>query len=177
MVDRTYAGIGSRTTPETICNLMARIALYLDGQGYTLRSGHASGADQAFEAGAGSAKEIFIPWSGFNGSNSDLLPVPAAFKMAEEFHPGWKFLNQGMKKLHARNCHQVLGYSLDDPVEFVLCWTHDGTAKGGTGQALRLAEAHKIPIYNLYHVGVRHYWRTLAGIEAECEELEDQKHG
>lgn len=166
---KTYAGIGSRTTPDEICGLMTRIARYLASQGYTLRSGHASGADQAFEHGAVFKKEIYIPWPGFNGSTSGLLPVPAAFKMAEEFHPGWNYMNQGGKKLHARNCHQVLGYDLDDPVEFVICWTHDGTAKGGTGQAMRIAETHKIPIYNLYHASVRRYWRMLVGIEAECE--------
>ena len=37
---------------------------------------------------------------------------------------------------------QVLGVSLDSPAEFVLCWTADGEASGGTGQALRIAAIH-----------------------------------
>lgn len=43
------------------------------------------------------------------------------------------------------------------PVGWVLCWTPDGAAEGietsratgGTGQAIRLASAHGIPVYNL----------------------------
>jgi len=41
-----YAGIGSRTTPVEIQHLMYQIAKSLARQGYTLRSGAASGADQ-----------------------------------------------------------------------------------------------------------------------------------
>ena len=32
---------------------------------------------------------------------------------------------------------------------FVLCWTPYGAAAGGTGQALRIAEHHHIPVFNL----------------------------
>ena len=50
---RFYAGIGARATPPEILNLMTRAAFALTKRGYVLRSGHAIGADSAFERGAG----------------------------------------------------------------------------------------------------------------------------
>ena len=43
----------------------------------------------------------------------------------------------------------MLGPKLDAPSDFVLCWTEDGEASGGTGQAMRIAAAHGVPVYNL----------------------------
>ena len=52
-------------------------------------------------------------------------------------------------KLQARNCYQVLGEHLNDPVKMVICWTPRGSGSGGTGQAIRLARAYKIPVFDL----------------------------
>jgi len=63
-----------------------------------------------------------------------------------------------LTKLMGRNCHQVLGRSLDDKVSFLICWTQDaadGTTiptsdkSGGTGQAIRIAADHGVRVYNL----------------------------
>lgn len=51
MRSMTYAGIGSRNTPEPVLALMQRCATRLEVLGYTLRSGGANGADSSFEAG------------------------------------------------------------------------------------------------------------------------------
>lgn len=144
-----YTGIGSRETPSHVLALMTGIATALEGRGYILRSGGAPGADSAFEAGANTLKEIYIPWLGFNGSTSKLLPTPEAFIMAEKFHPAWQRCRRGARALHARNCHQVLGLDLKSPAEFIICWTKDALGGGGTGQALRIAKAHDIKIYDL----------------------------
>ena len=48
----------------------------------------------------------------------------------------------------ARNTYQVLGLDLMSPVDFVICWTPLGRDDGGTGQAIRIANAHNIPVYN-----------------------------
>ena len=132
---------------------MTNIAQFLASQKFVLRSGHADGADMAFEDGVAipELKEIWIPWLGFNGSKSNLTPSNDAFILAARFHPHWKKLKDGAKKLHARNCHQVLGSDLQTPVNFVICWTEDGLASGGTGQALRIAHAWDIPIFNLFN--------------------------
>lgn len=75
--------------------------------------------------------------------------------MAAAHHPAWERLGRGARSLHARNCHQILGRDLNDPAAFVVCWTPDGAttdpgpSTGGTGQALRIAAAHGIPVFNL----------------------------
>ena len=58
-------------------------------------------------------------------------------------------LSTFVQDLHTRNVFQVLGPSLDSPSEFLLCWAADGEASGGTGQALRIAATHSVPVYNL----------------------------
>lgn len=150
-----YAGIGSRQTPHIILDEMILIAKQLAQKGHILRSGGADGADTAFESGCdlvNGKKEIYLPWKGFNGNNSDLYSIKVqALLLAEKFHPRWDKLNQAAQKLMARNCYQVLGYNLDDPVDFIVCWTKDGKASGGTGQAIRIANYYKIPVYNLYN--------------------------
>jgi len=151
-----YAGIGSRETPPDILELMTAISRMLDERGYTLRSGGAEGADQAFDWGTSgmSHPEVFLPWEGFNGKRST-IDVPAncvakAMEIAREFHPNWAACSDGARKLHTRNTFQVLGRDLVSPSKFIVCWTKDGKASGGTGQALRIADSRKIPIHNLH---------------------------
>lgn len=145
-----YAGIGSRRTPSQVLELMAKAASKLAHQGWVLRSGAAAGADSAFERGcdlAAGQKEIYLPWPGFSSHSSRLCrPSQAALALAGQHHPAWDRCSPAARKLHARNCHQILGPSLSAPVRFVLCW-HDGS--GGTMQAVRIAEAHGIPVFNL----------------------------
>ena len=71
-----YAGIGSREAPALIQGFFTKLAERLAGQGYVLRSGGAAGADKAFEKGCDEAsgeKEIFLPWAGYNDSDSTLI--------------------------------------------------------------------------------------------------------
>lgn len=148
---KAYAGIGSRETPVPVLRFMGACARRLGDLGWVLRSGGADGADSAFECGLAPShqREIWIPWNGFSGKRTDLLPSPEAFTLASEFHPAWSKLSRGGQALHARNCHQVLGASLNDPVRMVLCWTKEGKGGGGTGQALRIAKHYNIPIFDL----------------------------
>lgn len=134
--------------------LMQEIAEMLRDKGYTLRSGHADGADLYFESGSGDDNEIYIPWKGFNGSKSVYYGITReAYIMAEKYHPAWSKLSEAAKNLMARNCFQVLGVDLKTPVEFVVCWTPDGRISGGTGQALRIAKDYGIPVFNLQKTG------------------------
>jgi len=96
-------------------------------------------------------KEIYLPWRGFQGRDDGIVvhDMSAAMLMAKVFHPNWSACSPAARKLHARNCFQVLGQDLETPVEFVVCWTKGGKGGGGTGQALRIARARKIPIYDL----------------------------
>lgn len=162
-----YAGIGSRETPPGVLELMGRAASQLASEGWVLRTGMASGADQAFYRGASAhgALELYLPWPSFeadarspDGAAEQFVlgqPTPAAYELAARFHPAWSRLAQGVRRLHARNCHQVLGPDLASPARFVLCWTPDGSLDGrgrrvgGTGQALRIAHHHAIQVFNL----------------------------
>ena len=149
---KTYAGIGSRETPNNICREMYDIGFKLARKGYTLRSGGADGADKAFEFGCDDMvigkKEIYLPWRGFNGSTSLLNAVSdEAVDLAKKFHPNWYSLQSAGRCLMGRNAYQVLGSNLNNPVDFILYWTKDGKASGGTGQALRMAKHYMIPAY------------------------------
>lgn len=99
----------------------------------------------------GGPREVFVPWAGFNGLPWVPFNEAEARGMAARVHPAWSKLSQGARKLHTRNVPQVLGADLASPVEFVLCWTPDGKDSGGTGQALRIARAYDVPVFNLFH--------------------------
>lgn len=146
-----YAGIGSRQTPELVLEVMRALGKKLAQEGWLLRSGGADGADSAFEAGCdagGGKKQIFLPWRGFNHNSSLLITVlPEAFDLAAALHPAWEACSPGAKKLLARNCHQILGPNLDDPVDVVYYWCPvavDGTLRGGTSLAVNLAVSRGI---------------------------------
>lgn len=156
-----YAGIGSRRTPADVLSLMYWIANMAAARGLWLYSGHAPGADYAFERGAGGRATIYLPWRGFGDGLAAPMGViqytatSEAYAMAAEYHPAWDRLSRGARALMARNCHQVLGPDLASPVRSVVCWTPDGSLNGrgsgvgGTGQALRIAARHGIPVVNL----------------------------
>ena len=140
MQHKIYAGIGSRETPRSILDIMTSCASRLEALNYTLRSGHAIGADTAFECNV-HKKEIFIA----DDATSDSI------ELASQFHGYWDKCSSYAKKLHGRNSMILLGKNLDTPVRFVICWTKDGKDTGGTGLGIRIAEAYKIPVFNLYN--------------------------
>lgn len=151
-----YTGIGARATPQAILDLMRQTAEALAAKGYTLRSGHAHGADSAFEAGAAGQSEIYLPSAGWRNSTSDLHPGgtlaqtwAAAEAIAARHHPAWPRLKPFVRALHTRNVYQVMGRDLQTPSRFLICWTADGEATGGTGQAIRIAETAGIAVINL----------------------------
>ncbi len=109
-----------------------------------------------------SVMEIHLPWSGFNGQEKNdfagyhYTNHPAAVAMAERFHPAWEHLGRGPRSMMSRNCNQVMGLDMATPIRFVICETPDGaydstmtsSKTGGTGQAIRVADAHGIKVYN-----------------------------
>jgi len=156
MIDRYYAGIGSRETPDVVIRSMKEIAAFLRST-HILRSGGAGGADSAFESAAGDNKQIFLPYDGFNGRKVDdkqyfILTGDVEKKaklLAAKYHPNWSRCGFAAKRFHTRNMAQVLGPELNSMVEFVVCYTEGGKLVGGTAQAIRVAKDHKIPIFNL----------------------------
>jgi hypothetical protein len=154
----TYAGIGARQTPTDVLLIMRLAAADLAKRGYVLRTGGAEGADRAFFDGAqsvGGRIDLYLPWPTFwtpprfAGVEIQTYPSRQAYKLAERYHPNWRNLRRGVRSLHARNAHVVLGADLNDPVRFILCWTPGGNGQGGTGQALRMAPDYGIPVLDL----------------------------
>lgn len=164
---RAYAGVGSRKTPGDVLRTMRRLSARLSVLGWVLRTGGADGADAAFLTGVwdvcphdgGVPPELYLPWEGFNGANLATSDHPSftAYAIASKHHPAWGSLSDAARALHARNVHQILGRNCSDPSKFVVCWTEDGACTeqpptretGGTGQAIRIAIAYDVPIFNL----------------------------
>lgn len=150
-------GIGSRETPSKILKEMVKIGQYCRENGITVRSGHADGADWAFEQGAQERCIAYLPSASFNSqlvSLSKKVVVPFNDKydrITDTFHPNPRALKSFGRLLMNRNACQVLGLNLDKPTNYIICWTKDGGPSGGTGQALRIAKAHHIPIFNMFY--------------------------
>ena len=163
-----YTGVGSRNTPQEVLDIMILIGEYLAKGEYCLRSGGAAGADKAFETGCDNAngnKRIYVPWNGFQGNTIDnehiFLGVDThSMKIASKHHPAWSRVGQAGQKLMARNTYQVLDWDLhrtklEAEASMLICWTPDGAINqttiktGGTGQAIRIAKAYGIKVWNL----------------------------
>lgn len=171
-----YTGVGSRETPANILKLMEDVGFALASQGWTLRSGGAVGADQAFENGmfryvgldgpySWTPAEIYLPWSGYENhykqTHGGLNILPSDIKLDDEriaecmamaIHPAWEACKIGAKKMHTRNVYQVLGRTLDKPSKMLIAWTRldgKGNPKGGTATAINLATENGIQCFNL----------------------------
>jgi hypothetical protein len=171
---KTYAGIGSRAIPPEELPFIQYLADALRRDGYVLRSGHATGVDQAFEAGAGAAAEVYLPWPKYEQGVAMSAgyvkgePSGAALIESSNHHPEWEACNKATRMLHARNAHIILGRHLDTPVKFVICWTPNAAAIGGTAQAIRIARAHGITVFNLADPATR---ERLERFESKAAEV------
>lgn len=159
-----YAGIGARKTPMVVLDQMHMLGRFLAQRGHVLRSGGAVGADRAFEMGAAS---VSGPREIFTTNTMTREQFGRWSEHAEKYHPAWDKCDDGIKQLHARNSAIILGEMLDTPVDFVITWTADGQASGGTGQGLRIAEAWNCAIFNLFyveHVALMWQWFKREGV-------------
>lgn len=151
----TYAGIGSRETPKKVLHEMSVLSSQLESLGFILRTGGALGADTAFLDGIQNpdkSVELYLPWQGYNDYESPWHTVPkVSINMASKFHPNWQACSQGVSKLHGRNCNIILGPNVlkPMPVEFVICYTKNGSAQGGTGMAINIADFNLVPVFDL----------------------------
>lgn len=157
---KTYAGIGARDTPDNILKLFTYYAETMASRNHLLRTGCAVGADQAFIQGASKhsdQSEVYLPWKSYELDFQAKHPANyiynhnknQLFELAQTFHPAWDKCSYGAKLLHARNVLIMLGSYLEEPVDFVICYTKRGKPTGGTGQAIRIADFYSIPVYNV----------------------------
>lgn len=160
---KIYTGVGARSTPKEMLDIIQNVASVLGKQGWVLRSGGANGADSAFETGCDAvqgSKKIYIPWSGFNNYIPDGMSVmtldqgnrDGAIDIIKDVHPAFNRLSRGALALHARNVYQVMGIYLDSPSQFLLCYAptdKDGVPTGGTRTAWVVAQMFGVPRFNL----------------------------
>ena len=174
MRNLTYAGIGSRETPEDTLAVMMALASRLVKRGWFLRTGGAVGADAAFALGAelaGGAMAIELPWAGYNGLDArhgqvlDDRQFRLCVPVVAQLHPFWERCKSGAQRLHARNVVIVLGAKMHAPVDAVVCWTPGGQPVGGTAMGIRIAEHHGIPVFNLALMSGKYVDDKLALIE------------
>ena len=166
-----YAGIGARATPASVLADMTVSAGWLARTGWTLSTGGADGADSAFAAGAPAGQRtIWLPWRGYNGHRGpdcrvlSAAAMAACIEIAAPLHPAWERCSPAVRKLHARNAAVLSGGNLDRPVDAVVCWSAGGRSEGGTGMAIRIAEARGIPVFNLGSMSPRAVCERLAAI-------------
>ena len=149
-------GIGSRQTPDDILPLFEELGANARERDWWIRSGHAEGADYAFEKGARNRCIVYLPWQGFNRE----LPLVGLTRFSELREDVLDFvyrhdpyanpdISQGVKRIKQRNVFQVLGEDLQTPSDLVICWTEEGKYVGGTALAMRIARENNIPIINL----------------------------
>jgi len=184
---RYYAGIGSRETPHDVLNLMTSIAERLENMGYILRSGHARGADRAFELGISNPymAHIYLPWDDYGvkqykddpGMPIRGLRIAKSRKSILEDYE--KMVEEGIvspnlpeahRLLHGRNYSQIYGMGAEPHSSFVVAWTPDGAEtlrelsrdSGGTGVTIKLAADFGIPVFNLRRPdAVDRLWRFV----------------
>lgn len=154
-MSKVYAGIGSRQTPEVVCCTMEAIGQYMARSGWLLRSGGAEGADRAFQRGAVAFRQGLCEMDAYGlrflevYRPEDSDGHPEWFEVAEKHHPAWHRCSEPARRLHARNTPIILGPELDQHADLVICWTPGAKGEGGTGQGIRIARAHGIPVFDL----------------------------
>lgn len=154
---KIVTGIGSRAIPNPYYTWLKDIAEFLAQNNCGLRSGGAVGSDTIFQKAFekyNSPMKIYIAWNGFeglyaNGKSIILADHIRCKEYTEKYHPNPKHLSSGAYKLMNRNAHQILGFSLKTPSNLVVCYTEGGIIKGGTSQAIRIAQDYNIPIVNI----------------------------
>lgn len=137
--------------------------------------------DEAFLLGAAGRAETYLARPARNRTGPIRLARPTleAIRIAAEHHPKWRRLRSFERELIARDTHQILGPFCDEPSLFVACWTPDGAERGedtsewtgGTGQAIRVASAFGVPVFNLANESSRHKLEKTDGLLRELSAL------
>lgn len=164
------ACFGSRETPTEVKKLMHDLAQWMVLQGAELASGHADGADQAYELGALIRPEKFtvcLPWATYNkevpvakGMRVVVLAqLPQAQKLnllgtAKQYHGAWERLSDGAKLLHGRNI--LIGEGASWGFTYL---NHGRVGGGGSGQCYRYLQAHGVPVVDLAIPGNAVFWK------------------
>lgn len=150
-MNRWYAGVGSRETPQDVWDLMYQIGFYMAYSGWGLSSGGAvrkpdgpagtDSADDGFLRGAlacpnlnpATMLRIYLinsrwehykpdPARGFYSSRDFTETWDKASEIALGVRGSWEGLKADGIALHTRNVFQCMGHDLVSPVRETICW-------------------------------------------------------
>lgn len=158
-MNERIACVGSRETSPAVLRWMEKTGAALVRSGYTIVSGNAPGADQAWARGGNSMDpecvELCLPWESFESSavhgrnvvrvlGIDQVAYQRHVLRVQETHPSFARLSPGALRLHARNAMIV------EDVHLVLGSLNSGKpGGGGTGSAFRIAQRQGICTFNV----------------------------
>lgn len=158
------ACIGSRQLAPPDLAFCRALAGALTAHGWTIVTGGAAGADQAFAQGADPHRLVLVvPWVGFQAGILDPLVAAGARRVvatpddprsqaALAAHPARDCLGPGGERLIARD-GWIVEPRPGHPVGWCLAWP--GKNPGGTGFTRSLALQHGIPVSDLRDPAVR----------------------
>jgi len=171
----TYvACIGSRETPIHILRWMQHTGEAIVRAGYTIVSGNAPGADQAWAQGGNRADPskvvLCLPWNGFEEKTihpDNIVRIldgesprgKRHFDRAEAAHDAWHQMTPGGQRLHARNAMIV------DGALAVFGYVNGG----GTRTAFKLAQMLGVPTYDVRNPAVQKAVLELVAIEHKAK--------
>jgi hypothetical protein len=171
-----FACFGSRETPGEVLTIMRRLGKAITSLGGQVASGHALGADWAFESGAygGNPAKMLVclPWRKYNQSKVELYLHPEAtvtvlteqddptkegyLKEAAKHHPAWNLCSPGAKLLHGRNI--LIG----EGAKFGFCYLNPAKrGGGGSGQCWRYLGSLNVPVVDLSQPGMVKAWGKI----------------
>jgi hypothetical protein len=152
-----YAATGNKDMPESFKPMIQRIGRNLQEAGLILRTGGMEGLEDVIEKSA-TKLEVHLPFKDFDGKQSKFTYTSDFVKgIAKMFHTSFDTLKPVVQTFLAKNVRLVLGKDGKSPALFLLVWTEDGaetTAEktfktGNSGNAIEIANAIKIPVFNL----------------------------
>lgn len=155
------AGIGARSTPRLVREQLTELGGLCRRLGIWVRSGHAPGADYAWERGAREKTLVYLPSTSFNRVARLMTPhvvcltqpvkgprpyhephagaVRRAHQSIKDHHPsggarGPGGLSDKARPFHLRNYFQVMGAAAEeDPVAAVVFWAPEDPVGGVEG--------------------------------------------
>lgn len=182
---KAYAAIGSRSLSPLQIALCRKVGVVMAQKGWTLHTGAAQGADQAYAVGAltaGGRVMLHLPWDTYERKwvaearsrfpskvRSQAVESSPHYHKAESsvfvFHPAAEHLSRSVILLHARNYNIICPSGDDQAVGFVVAFP--GPRGGGTIQGVRVADCLGVPVVRLDKVTIPEAKQQIESLSKE----------
>lgn len=163
-ITHQYVGTGDEP-PIAIAETIRKISIYLEARNYTWRGGSMSGSEYDFNyyiTNKVTLKEIGKDEASYKKNTV----YPEALAIAKSHYPNWDTINRNQQYRLGKVVHQLLGRSLTQLPDFVICYTEDGAInsydlnkENDMVLVLNVCEFLNIKVYNLGNKETLLYWR------------------